>query len=165
MKTVKIFLVAAFICALSSGFLFAQGYEMKPGEVITVSPEGQLLNTNIPATSKYYDENSGTAGRTEKKGLRELYNKDGRPKIPGYTPTGIEDVDAENYKKAKVLFAQNDPEGYKKWTEKYSQLPHPGHLTDIAYEEFLKMPEAKKQHILCNPGKYRVVKKSGEIAK
>lgn len=127
-------------------------YQMNSGETIYVGPDGKILGSSNP-DSKY---NTGIKGHSTLK--MSDYNEDGSPKLPGYSPSGNKEVDAQNYKKAKLMFYRNDPEGFKKWQKKYSNPPHEGHVQDIKKEEFEKLPPAKQKLILSESDKYEIVK-------
>ncbi len=75
------------------------------------------------------------------------------PDFPKYIDTGNPELDQYNYKIAKEQWISNNYERYK-------ELLNSGknEITDIKEEEFLTMPEQKKQHILDNPDKYKIVK-------
>ena len=95
--------------------------------------------------------------------------------LPGYTPTGNPDVDAVNYSKAKEDLYNNHPEQYQQWAESmqnaYNQQ-NPGAATPVAtqppastpqiieipYEEYIQMPQEKRDHIDAHPELYKVVK-------
>ncbi|OWY19285.1 hypothetical protein C7N43_22885 [Sphingobacteriales bacterium UPWRP_1] len=97
------------------------------------------------------------------------------PQLPGYTPTGNPDVDAVNYSKAKEDLYNNHPEQYQQWAESmqnaYNQQ-NPGAATPVAtqppastpqiieipYEEYIQMPQEKRDHIDAHPELYKVVK-------
>ena len=132
----------------------AQGYEMKEGEVITIDRDGRLLNTNMPPSAKT-KFNPGTSMQQKSDKPESIYNDDGTPKIPGYKPTGNAEIDAQNYRKAKYLFYSKDPNGYDNWVKKYSIPPR---VQDVKLDEFVRMPEEKKQQIISQPNKYRIVK-------
>lgn len=140
----------------SSIFLVAQNdYQIKPGEVIIIDEEGKIVNSNSRSTSKY---NPGIINTSNSSMKESDYNEDGTPKLPGYSPTGNQEVDAQNYKKAKHLFYQNHPSEFKQWQEKYNTPNHPSHVQEIKQEELDKFPKNKQQLILGNPGKYKVIR-------
>ena len=75
------------------------------------------------------------------------------PDFPKYIDTGNPEFDSNNYKMAKEQWISNNYERYK-------ELLNSGQnkITDIKEEEFLTMPEQRKQYILNNPDKYKIVK-------
>ena len=123
MKKLKNLLILPFL-ALST-IIFAQDdYPMKPGEVITIDNEGKIVNSNKKSRSlsKYYpgrDTSSNSSAKVSD------YNDDGSPRLPGYSPTGNQETDGQNYKKAKYLFYQHHPSEFKQWQKNYNSLPRP----------------------------------------
>jgi hypothetical protein len=138
-------LIFSFISQLG----FSQnGYEMKEGETIFINETGNILNSNMPEgnTSKL----SVPIESISKEEKNSMYNEDGTFKIPGYTPTGIQSEDEKNYKQAKLLLFQNNPQEYDKW---FGAKPSNVKIR-VRIEEFQKMPEIKQRQILANPDKY-----------
>ncbi len=88
-----------------------------------------------------------------------------RMSLPGYTPTGNPDVDEANYAKAKEDFYNNNPEGYKAWAESMqntanqnSQQPATPQVTTISYEDYMNLPQARKDYVDAHPELFKVVK-------
>ncbi len=88
-----------------------------------------------------------------------------RASLPGYTPTGNPDVDAANYSKAKEDLYNNDPEGYKAWAEgmqntanQNNQQPATPQVTTISYEDYMNLPQARKDYVDAHPELFKVVK-------
>lgn len=141
---------------LSAGLLlfasdcFAQtDYPMNENETIIIDDKGNIIKKlpQPPAELKYNPEmetNEIPVRKTE-------YTDDGRIMIPGYVPTGNPAVDEENYKKAKLLLYQNNPEEYKRLLSKYT-----GHniVITVSYEEFISLPANKQEYMLSHPEKY-----------
>jgi hypothetical protein len=155
MKTTVYFLLFIASCLFTMKS-FSQGYEMKEGETIIVDEYGHVLSTNMPSTNNTNVNpnskvNSGITYIYKESDPNSNYNEDGTYKIPGYTPTGNKQEDEMNYQKAKKAFMENNPEEYKKWVEKNSpKVP----IMEVKYEEYILMPDAKKQYILAHPEKY-----------
>ncbi len=118
-------------------------------------------------------QKSDDEGRT--KMSSEKTETDSKSSLPGYTPTGNQEVDEQNYSKAKENLYNNDPEGYKAWVQSMNsgnnganQAPPPSspavaqpatpQIHEIPYAEYIQMPQAKRDHIDAHPELYKVVK-------
>lgn len=152
MKTTGIvtFLVAFLLVSICG---FSQtGYDMKSGETVTFDAKGNIISsTNLKQTTSKYNPDTPNKVSVEK---NTKYNDDGTLKLPGYKPTGNQEVDEQNYKKAKYLFFQNNPEEYKKWVEKSNENVKT--KIAITYEEFVKLPANKQKIILEQTDKYYI---------
>lgn len=146
MKTIyQIFILAFLIISFPC---FSQNTtEIKEGEIISVDINGNMLNTNIPPEYSTKQTPPMVNASSEK---NSVFNDDGTLKIPGYAPTGIQSADEANYKQAKLLLYQNNPQEYEKWFGKKNNNVK----IKVRVEEFQKMPEIKQQQILANPDKY-----------
>lgn len=139
MKTNLLLIVSVFLLSINC---FSQnGYEMKPGETVKVDQNGNVLTSKINPGP---DANGTTVKTTS-------FNDDGTYKIPGYTPTGNASVDAQNYKKAKLLLYQNNPEEYHRIYDKPAQYKI---VTVVSNEEFLSLPSVKQEYMLSHPELY-----------
>lgn len=148
MRTLSMILIQLLF--LISFPCFSQtGYDMREGETITVDENGHILNSNMNASTTKFPPKMEITNSSEKK---SIYNDDGTFKIPGYNPTGIKEVDDQNYEKAKFALYQNDPKEYNKW---FGPQPDDGRVI-VRAEEFKKMPDIKRQQILANPSKYYI---------
>ena len=72
--------------------------------------------------------------------------------FPKFITTGNYEEDKNNYNEAKLQWIKNNPESYKKLSNKGIKQ-----INQIPNEEFQKMPVEKQQHILNNPGKYEII--------
>ncbi len=134
--TLLIIVFFAFNC-------FSQnGYEMKLGESVNVDANGNVFNSKL---------NPGPSNNTTTK--IKQFNNDGTYKIPGYSPTGRESVDIENYKKAKYILYMNNREEYNKIFDKPSEAKT---VTTISNQEFLTLPDEKQEYILSHPELYYI---------
>ena len=73
--------------------------------------------------------------------------------FPKYTDTGNPESDRDNYRMAKDQWIADNP-------GKYQELLNQGtnKVQEIPYEEFIKFPADKQQHIKEHPDKYKIVK-------
>lgn len=141
MKTSILIVICVFFLIINC---FSQnGYEMKLGETVNVDANGNVLS------SKLNSGNSTTINSTK----TTSYNDDGTYKIPGYTPSGNKSVDEQNYKKAKLLLYQNNPDEFNRI---YNNPNVAKIVTTISNEEFLSLPENKQEYILSHPELYYI---------
>lgn len=73
--------------------------------------------------------------------------------FPKYTDTGNPQSDRDSYKTAKDQWIADNP-------GKYQELLNQGtnKVQEIPYEEFIKFPVDKQEHINTHPDKYKIVK-------
>ena len=73
--------------------------------------------------------------------------------FPKYTNTGNPQSDRDRYKTAKEQWITDNP-------GKYQELLNEGtnKVQEIPYEEFIKFPTVKQQHIKEHPDQYKIVK-------
>lgn len=139
MKTSYLALISILFFTLNC---FSQnGYEMKLGESVNVDANGNVLSSKF---------NPGVSTNTISTKTTS-YNDDGTYKIPGYTPTGNKSVDEQNYKKAKLLLYQNNPDEFNRI---YNNPNASKTVTTISNDEFLTFPENKQEYILSHPELY-----------
>lgn len=130
--------------SLSSLLIQAQDLELNQGESVIIDANGKIVPS---ATSKVSSDI--TTGNNKNSDI--IYNEDGTIKIPGYIPTGNPEIDKENYRKAKYLLYQNNPEEYNRLVKKVSDKYN---IINVSFEEYSSLPVNKQDYMLEHPEKY-----------
>lgn len=130
--------------SLSSFLIQAQDLELNQGQSVKLDANGKVVSS---ATSKISSESP--AGDNKNKDI--IYNEDGTLKIPGYVPTGNPEIDKENYRKAKYLLYQNNPEEYNRLVKRVSGN---NNIINVSFEEYSSLPVNKQEYMLEHPEKY-----------
>lgn len=128
--------------------------------ILAVSCSKKTADTNQTATKEAQKE-----GNTDMSAESVEKQKEPMP-LPGFTPTGNNEVDAANYAKAKEDLYNNDPEGFKAWaesqesvsTQSASELGIPVQITEIPYSDYVNLPQARKDYIDAHPELFKIVK-------
>ncbi len=140
----KNFFLLIGLFSLSSLIIQAQDLELKQGESVKLDANGKVISSS---TSKI----SRDVTTVNNKNSDIIYNDDGTVRIPGYIPTGNPEIDKENYRKAKYLLYQNNPEEYSRLVKKVSDNFN---IINVSSEEFNSLPVNKQEFMLEHPEKY-----------
>ncbi|HRK26539.1 MAG TPA: hypothetical protein PK239_04530 [Chitinophagales bacterium] len=89
----------------------------------------------------------------------------GKNSLPGFTPTGDPAQDEINYAKAKEDLYNNNPEAYKAWVQSMqdaanqnNQQPPTPQVTIIQYNDYINLPQARRDYIDAHPELFKIVK-------
>lgn len=134
--------------------------------VLTVSCSKNAAQKSQTVAPQQADETLSKEKMAELDAERKLNEAANKPPVPlpGYTPTGNPDVDAANYSKAKEDLYNNHPEQYQQWVESMQggSQPTPAlaspQVTEIPYEQYMQLPQARRDYIDAHPELFKVVK-------
>lgn len=136
--------------------------------VLTVSCSKNAAQKSQTLAPQQADETLSKEKLAELEAEKRLKEAANKPAItlPGYTPTGNPDVDNANYSKAKEDLYNNHPEQYQQWVESMqggSQNANPApaaspQVTVIPYEQYMQLPQARRDYIDAHPELFKVVK-------